>query len=248
MKELKDRVFARLEREIEGFEPWPVGEPHPLGRRNVGLCATREVNVRTTCSESDSRFRCDLEPNWRSDFIVYACGSVELLYVLPSAALKRILTHARLNSEGRYSFAIRTDSHSLHPTNTGNEHDLEPFFDALHLLGDLPQDLVRPPTRVPAAVEDEPARGRTPAERIRYRHHRAVELDPQVQLRVRGWLEPICVSCDVGMEEAALEVHCTGQRPFGGRRALSIEDNFELRCPKCHDAEHPHLQAEPETP
>jgi len=139
---LKKQVLSRLE-EI-------LGSPVRSSSRSFVLkYGDKRVFVRVTTKKAGSKFWFDVTPNLylnhETDFLIYACGSTQDLYVFPVDIFIQFIKGA---SKGGFhavpNFTIFLNSHEFEPAGRSkNRYEIKQYYNSFELIKpDLAQPAV----------------------------------------------------------------------------------------------------------
>lgn len=232
---LKKQVLSRLE--------IVLGKSTPLSLKPFVLkYGDKRVFVRVTTEKAGNKFWFDVTPrlytNHETDFLIYACGSTQNLYVFPVDNFAQFIGKASIGGAGAVpNFTIFLNSHEFEPAGqSAHRFKINQFWNRFDLIKPDPEQI---------AGNEHPALGVESSATVtdqevalrKIREQSLIIRNPALAHKVKLLHKFRCQLCNetIQISEGSFYAEAHHIKPLGSpHNGPDILSNMLCVCPNCH--------------
>lgn len=241
---LKDEVISKLEASFSNIAR-VTGTYYSI--------INNKIQLRVATKKAGAKYWFDVNPKsykkGGADFLLYACGSKDHLYLFPINDFIQLISGASIGGKNQFpNFTIYLDIHKFEPAGQAHRRqDISKYYNNFSpiLLKDDQIELVIPP-------EDDVLQSElsqlTLEERRQIQYHRRIERNPRLAEAAKQLHGYNCQVCTINYEKVYgklghkyIEAHHLSplsELPLTQSIKLSAKDDFAVLCSNCHSMIH----------
>jgi len=228
-----------------------------FGRFKMLSINKKKIYLRVTTEKSGPKYWFDIKPDLyerkMADFLMYACGSSNRIYVFPVDDFSIMISGASVGGVNQVpNFTIFLDSQKLEPAGRSDrKHDIAQYYNNFAQLLDqvIINDLNRADEMIFNESVSEPGQPEsTLEEKLRIQYHYRIERNLQLAEAAKQIHGYTCQVCEFNYEKVYGKIghkyieahHLTplSELPPNQTIKLSARDDFAVLCANCHSIIH----------